>query len=184
MLILSWMPFEVRKTYKEMQEKMTFSYCAIGLYSLWVINDFILGLAGCLHTDLISTLLLLAWQGVSDFMPDSTGHLLSDWHHSHSGLDDLTGSEWFNARSSWVPSDCSLVLLAWWQQVSDFMPGPAGCPLTILTPTLVLLAGQLVSHCLMPVSAGCLQWLFSLQHWSCWLDRLWVISCQVQLGAF
>ena len=34
MLILSWMPFEVRKTYKEMQEKMTFSYCAIGLYSL------------------------------------------------------------------------------------------------------------------------------------------------------
>jgi len=33
----------------------------------------------------------------------------------------------------------TLVLLAW-QYVSDFMAGPAGSLLTVLTPTLVLLA--------------------------------------------
>ena len=58
------------------------------------------------------------------------------------------------------------------------MPGPAVFFLNVLTPTLVLLTWQEVSDS-MPGSAMLL--LTVLLLWCCWLDRKWMISCQVQL---
>ena len=164
-----------------------------------------LHLAGCLLTIFAPTLVLLAWQGVSDFMQGPAGCLPTVPTPTL-----LTASQWFHARSSWVPSNCShsqCVDSQWviscqvqldafwlsslplcWQPVSDFMPGPAGCLptvltptgpvgltgcewfharssweflLTILTPTLVLLSWQAVSN-LMPGPAECLLTVLTL----------------------
>ena len=115
------------------------------------------GAAGSVLTAFTATLVLLAWQVVSDFMPGLAGSLLTV----------LTPT---------------LVLLTW-QEVSDFvMPGPAESLLTVLTLTLVLVAWQWVSD-FMPGPMGPFP-LSSLPPWSCLLDRKWVISSQVQLGPF
>ena len=76
----------------------------------------------------------------------------------HSGPVDLTGSEWFHARSSCVSSHClyshsgpiGLTASEWFHARSSCVP----------------------SHC-----------LYS-PFWSYWLDREWVITCQVQLYPF
>ena len=84
-------------------------------------------------------------------------------HYTHfwkSGPVGLTGSEWFYARFSCEASDCphshydTIGLTA----CECFMPSLAECPLMVLSSTLLL--------------------------WCCWFDSLWVISYQVQLGAF
>ena len=69
----------------------------------------------------------------------------SDCFHSHYDFAlGLIGSEWFYGRSNpWVPFLTNLtpiLVLLNWQLVSDFMTGPAGCLMTVLTPALVLLA--------------------------------------------
>ena len=81
-------------------------------------------------------------------------------HSWHSGPVGLTGSEWFHARSSWVPSDS---------------------PHSHCDP-----AGLSASKWFHARFSQCPFWLssFSWWLWSCWLDSLWVISCQVQLSAF
>ena len=88
-----------------------------------------------------------------------------DCPHSHSGAVGLIACEWFHARSSWVPSDCphSPLVLLTWQFVSKFMPGPAGCLLTVrLTPTLVTGAvGLSASEWFYAGPAGCLLTVFA-----------------------
>ena len=66
-------------------------------------------------------------------------------------------------RYTTIDAGCTLVLLAW-QEVSDVMPGPSGCLLTVLSPTPLLLAWQQVSD-FMSCPARCL-WLSSLPLWS------------------
>ena len=107
----------------------------------------------CLLTILTPTLVLLAWQKVSDFMPGPAGLPLTYHmaHSNHSGPIVLTACEWFYAMFHWVPFDyphSTLVLLTW-QPVSDSIPG----------------------HDL------AIFWLSLLPLWSNWLDSLWVISC-------
>ena len=119
------------------------------------MSDLLPGFPGCLLTVVTPNVVLLAWQGVSDFIPCPTGYLLTVltvlffcWYNS----------QWvIHARSSFVPLDWfyPYYFIFSWQGVSDLMLSPAEC-----------------------------LWLFWLQLWSCWLNRKWVIPWQIQLGAF
>ena len=75
----------------------------------------------------------------------------------------------------------TLVLLGW-QPVSDFMPDPARCLSLCSTPLWSCwLNSMWVISCQIWLGPF---WLSSLPLWICWLVSLWVISCQVQLGTF
>lgn len=119
----------------------------------------------------------------------------------------LTGSEEFHHMYSCMPTNCPNThsgLLA--QQVSDFMPGPGIYPLTLLTPTLMLLTWQLVSHFMsslvgcpltvltltlvlliqgvsdaMPSQTGCLLTVLT-PTLVCWFDRKWVMLYHIHVG--
>ena len=112
-------------------------YC--WLDSKWVILylvqvEFIL-------TVLTSTLVLVAWKSVSNFMLVAAGFL----HTIHT---------------------FTVVLLAW-QWVGYFMPDSFESHLTVPTPNLILLASQKVNDFL-PGPAGLL--IIFPPHWTSWLD--------------
>ena len=109
------------------------------------VSDFMLGSAGCLLTVFTPTLVLLAWQQVSNFMSGPAGCLQSDCPHSHPGSVGSTDCEWFCASpaSGYLLTVLTptLILLAW-QQVSDFIPGLAKCLLTWLNRNLWVISHQ------------------------------------------
>ena len=117
-------------------------------------------------TVLTATLVLLAWQQVSDFMPGSAVPLLTV-------LIVWSDSMWV------IPCQVQLCLfslfslpllmvLLVWQLVSDFMSGPAMSLLTILTATLVLLIWQGVNDFMLS--------FFLNVNLSPSLHRMWVLS--------
>ena len=125
---------------------------------------------------LTPTLVLLAWQEVSDSMP---GHVPPHYFHSYIGPVCLTVCEWFHASSSSVEplSLFTLSLLSYCLNSMWVIPCQSAVSLlTILTSTLILLASQVVSESMPGLATS-----FSppsLPLWSCWIDRKWVIYTQ------
>ena len=135
------------------------------------------------------------------------------WHaHSHSGPIGLTDCGRFHARSSWVPSDhahshsgpcwldrlwvisCQVQLGAFWLFSLPLWSCWVDRKWVMHAGYSWMLADCVHTHS-GPVGLTDCEWFhgrfswvpFDCAHsppWSCWPDREWVISCQVQLGDF